>query len=85
MRTGMLWFDNSPRSLKDKVEDASTFYREKYGQVPTMCFVNPAMLSNGEGRSNGIEVREARTVMPDHFWIGVDQKDSSDENGNHYR
>jgi len=83
MRTGMLWFDNSPRSLKDKVEDASMFYREKYGQVPTICFVNPATLNNGGGRSNGIEVREARTVMPDHFWIGVDQKDSSDGNGNH--
>ncbi|OGO15415.1 MAG: hypothetical protein A2Z14_05050 [Chloroflexi bacterium RBG_16_48_8] len=82
MRTGMLWFDNSPRSLKDKVDNASAYYQEKYGQVPTLCFVNPTTLAGNEDRSNGIEVREARTVRPDHFWIGVDQKDSANGNGN---
>ncbi len=79
----MLWFDNSSRSLKEKVKDASVFYQEKYGQVPTLCFVNPITLDGEEGRSNGVEVRKARTVMPNHFWIGVDQNDSKDGNGNH--
>jgi hypothetical protein len=81
MRTGMLWFDNSTRSLKDKVSDASSFYKEKYGQLPTLCYVNPATLGESEARSNGVEVRETRTVMPDHFWIGVDLEDSAKRNG----
>jgi hypothetical protein len=81
MRTGMLWFDNSPRSLKEKVADASSFYKEKYGQPPTLCYVNPASLQGTEVRSNGVEVRETRTVMPDHFWIGVDLKASPKRNG----
>lgn len=81
MRTGMLWFDNSSRSLTEKVADASSFYKDKYGQSPTLCFVNPATLNGNEARSNGVEVREARTVMPDHFWIGVDPKDSKNGNG----
>lgn len=81
MRTGMLWFDNSPRSLKDKVADASSFYKEKYGELPTLCFVNPATLAGSETRSNGVEVRETRTVMPDHFWIGVGLKDSAKTSG----
>jgi hypothetical protein len=71
MKTGMLWFDNSSRSLKEKVESAVLYYREKYGQSPTLCFVNPATLSGKEGPANGVEVRSARSVMPDHFWIGV--------------
>jgi hypothetical protein len=83
MRTGMLWFDNSTRSLKEKVKDASVFYQEKYGHAPTLCFVHPATLDGEEARSNGVEVRKARTVMPNHFWIGVDNKDSNDGNGNH--
>jgi hypothetical protein len=81
MRTGMLWFDNSPRSLKEKVNDASVFYREKYGCIPTLCFVNPASLEEEESQSNGVEVRKARTVMPDHFWIGIDSKESTNRAG----
>jgi len=81
MKIGMLWFDGSSRSIKEKVEDAAAYYCEKYGQVPTICFVNPATLTGKEGRSNGVEVREALTVMPDHFWIGVDQKTAVKSNG----
>jgi len=81
MKTGMLWFDNSTRSIKEKVEEAAAYYSEKYGQAPTLCFVNPATLAGKENRSNGVEVREAPTVMPDHFWIGVDKKTSVKGNG----
>jgi hypothetical protein len=81
MRTGMLWFDNSSRSLNEKVADASAFYKDKYGHSPTLCFVNPTTLEGKEGRSNGVEVRETRTVMPDHFWIGINPKDSTNGNG----
>jgi hypothetical protein len=82
MKTGMLWFDNSSRSLKEKVEAAVLYYQEKYGQAPTMCFVNPATLAGKEGPSNGVEVRSAQTVMPDHFWIGVGKEGSSKGHAN---
>ena len=81
MKIGMLWFDNSSRSVKEKVQDATTYYIEKYGQAPTLCFVNPATLEGKEDRSNGVEVREAPTVMPDHFWIGVDKNSTVKSNG----
>lgn len=81
MKTGMLWFDNSQKSLKEKVEKAANYYQEKYGKVPTLCFVNPTTLAGNEGPSNGVDVQEARTVMPDHFWIGVDTKTSGNGNG----
>jgi hypothetical protein len=81
MKTGMLWFDNSSRSIKEKVTDAAAYYLEKYGQSPTLCFVNPATLEGKVAKSNGVEVREAPTVMPHHFWIGVETTSKAKSNG----
>lgn len=67
----MLWFDDSSRALKIKVKDAVDYYVEKYGQAPTLCYVNPSMLSDKTKPSNGVEVRESRTVLPNNFWLGV--------------
>jgi hypothetical protein len=83
MNVGMLWFDNdSKASLDVKVERAAAYYRNKYGKTPTLCFVHPSMLpevlttSQDEVQrkvytTDGIEVRPNRSVLPNHFWIGV--------------
>ena len=48
MNVGMLWFDNDLKAeLAAKVERAAAYYRKKYGVAPTVCFVHPTMLSNG--------------------------------------
>ena len=79
MNIGMLWFDNDPKSgLNAKIERAASYYRDKYGKTPNVCFVHPSMLSaaatpNGnEGmKSSLIEVRTSPSIRPNHFWIGV--------------
>jgi hypothetical protein len=72
MKTGLLWFDNDPgRQLDDKVARAVTHYRQKYGHLPTLCYVNPAALNGAERRAGEVEVRAARTVLVHHFWLGV--------------
>jgi hypothetical protein len=84
MNIGMLWFDNDPKAeFEVKIQRAASYYRDKYGKIPTMCFVHPSMLpktavvqDNGatqsEGfKSAGLEVRGTRSVLPNHFWIGV--------------
>ena len=81
MNVGMLWFDNDPKAeLKTKIERATTYYRTKYGKTPTLCFVHPSMLpvseSGGDNKNEalktaGVEVRSSRSVLPNHFWIGV--------------
>ena len=81
MKTGMLWFDDSARSLKDRVKEAAAYYHEKYGQAPTLCFVNPTMLSEKVKASNGIELKESQTVMPGHFWLGVEIETPKKVNG----
>ena len=87
MDTGMLWFDNDKkRDLNAKVSRAATYYHEKYGKVPNLCFVHPTMISlNGERKTpkdkrklkaGEVEVRPAPSVLPNHFWIGVSGKEN---------
>jgi hypothetical protein len=73
MDIGMLWFDDSARSFGEKVRRAADYYAEKYGHPATLCLVNPETWQKGDWGELGIEVRQARMVMPSHFWIGVDE------------
>lgn len=74
MEIGMLWFDDSPRPLPAKVERAVEHFRRKYGQQPTLCLVNPVLVNAGKEVVQGVEVRGARTVLPHHFLVGVDDE-----------
>jgi hypothetical protein len=73
MDMGMLWFDDNPAiTIADKVTKAATYYASKYGRKPTVCFVNPAMLSKeNAGKNSGVEIRTSRTIQNHHFWLGV--------------
>lgn len=82
MDIGMLWFDNDKRSdLKSKVSRAAVFYRDKYGKNPNICYVHPSMVKGEKVKAGDIEVRSSVSVLPNHFWIGV-QNGSSKVNGN---
>lgn len=78
MDVGMLWFDNDKeRDLTTKVMRAADYYRQKYGNVPNLCYVHPNMLpvikegDNKKVMAGQIEVRSTTSVLPNHFWIGV--------------
>lgn len=72
MEVGMLWFDDSNRKLEEKIARAVAHYKEKYGQLPTLCVVNPGTLNGGVDALAGVQIKAARNVLPNHFWIGVD-------------
>lgn len=79
MNIGMLWFDNDPKAeIATKIERAASYYHSKYGTTPNLCFVHPSMIHNGSLKSKDekmcsgeVEVRTTRTILPNHFWIGV--------------
>ena len=76
MDIGMLWFDNDPKSdLSSKVLKAVNYYRNKYGEEPNLCFVHPSMVPEGEDKADGIEICSNNTILPHHFWIGVQQQE----------
>ena len=72
MDIGMLWYDDdNKRPFGEKVARAVDYYKAKYGSVPTVCFVNPATLKDSPDTAAGVQIRSARNVMVDHFWLGV--------------
>jgi hypothetical protein len=80
MNVGMLWFDNDSKAdLFAKIERAASYYQDKYGKSPNVCYVHPSMtralitpIENTEPiRAGSIEVRTTRSVLPNHLWIGV--------------
>jgi hypothetical protein len=82
MDVGMLWFDNDKQTdLSRKIERAVNYYQKKYGQTPNLCFVHPCMLTNGSSAAKnhaqatgGIELRESKSMLPNHFWIGINRQ-----------
>lgn len=80
MQTGLMWFDNDPRTaLAVKIEKASDYYKRKYGRLPDLCLVNPSMLGDSpvetvEQRGVRITIRPYRPVLPGHLWIGVEDE-----------
>ena len=78
MHTGLLWFDNDPRTtLSVKIQKAMDYYDKKFGRKPDLCLVHPSMMDTNQIQIDlgKLVVRAYRPVMPGHFWIGTeDQK-----------
>ena len=81
MNTGMLWFDNNPKTdLSSKIMQAATYYQKKYGKKPNLCFVHPTLADKDSKNPFGILVEPNRLVLPNHLWIGMkDQKPESSQ------
>lgn len=75
MEIGMLWRDDEPqRPLEERVARAADYYRRKYGEQPTVCFLHPSQLPEGSGgtaEAAGLRLLAARTVQKGHLWLGV--------------
>jgi hypothetical protein len=89
MNTGMLWFDNDPKTaLTTKIERAADYYHKKYGRKPNLCLIHPSMLPANEkvendnpstgkpalSKDKGVVIRTYRPVLPGHLWIGIEEK-----------
>jgi hypothetical protein len=75
MNTGMLWFDNDPKTaLTAKIEKAVDYYRHKYGRDPNLCLIHPSMMEKDNLETGKVTVRPYRPVLPGHLWIGVEDK-----------
>ena len=75
METGLLWYDDSQADFATKVLEAKECYEEKFGKKPNCCYVHPDSLPKDGIPANGIKVVTSPAVLPNHFWIGVDEKE----------
>ena len=80
MKTGLLWFDDSKRSLEDKVLRAVARYRRKHGRAPNLCLAHPEAFDGHEPplAVGEVEVRADGSILRCHFWIGVGRSSGGD-------
>jgi hypothetical protein len=76
MKVGMLWFDeDSTRSLAVRITRAAEYYQRKYGARPNLCMVHPQTMAQEEEASHeGLKVCSSKAVLPNYFWLGVDER-----------
>ncbi len=70
METGLLWHDSGSGDLAWKLAQAAKRYQDRFGHKPNVCYVNPALLPEGDRNVNGILVRSSPRVLRNHFWLG---------------
>ena len=64
------WFDDTPKkSISEKIEEAVERYTAKFGETPNVCLVNTTNMVTYDG----LEVKAADYVRPNHFWVGKDE------------
>ncbi len=73
MKVGWMWFDSDPqRTFEEKVQQAASRYRKKFGRPPTVCYVNNGQVSGQrELRCGPVRIVGAHNILPHHFWLGV--------------
>ena len=78
MQEGLLWFDKDPqRKLSDKISRAAVRYQTKFGQKPTICYLNAHDLDGQTEGVDGIQLLTSTNVQRYHFWIGVENESST--------
>ncbi|MEK9207532.1 MAG: hypothetical protein AAB922_03560 [Patescibacteria group bacterium] len=74
MKIGLLWYDSlAVRPLEERIARGVAYYRDKYHIVANRCYVNPTTLGDKQIRVGIVEVLPSKTVLPNHFWIGVEE------------
>jgi hypothetical protein len=72
MLTGMLWFDNDPKTeLSKKIHRAVQYYQKKYGQIPNLCTVHPQMVEKEKLNDAELKIETSDSILLHHFWIGT--------------
>jgi hypothetical protein len=77
MDVGMLWFDaDRQQDIYSRIQRASTYYRSKYGRNANLCYVHPSTVGSAYPKEvDGLKVLTSQTVLPDHFWLGVERNE----------
>ena len=86
MNIGMLWFDNDTKvDLNTRIERAAVYYHQKYDKNPTDCYVHPSTITqraepapHSPMKRGNLGRREHQSVLPNHFWIGVNGVNSAE-------
>ncbi|MEA3310432.1 MAG: hypothetical protein U9Q70_13120 [Chloroflexota bacterium] len=74
MEIGLLWYGKK-KGLSSQLPKAAQRYRQRFGEIPNVCYVNPQTLPAGECQMDGILLRPSTSVLQDHLWIGREERE----------
>ncbi len=75
MMTGMFWFDQeTSHPIQERIFKAALYFQEKFGIPPTVCYLNPAGMSDASMEDVNIEVLYNGNIQSDHLWLGVKEE-----------
>ena len=77
MKEGLLWYDDSSRTLAAKIAPVIRRYREKFGVDPDTCYIHSSVL-DAEQQIGGVRVAPLFTVLRHHFWVGCEERPAVD-------
>ena len=70
MREGMLWYDNTTKTdIKEKINGAVDFFKEKYGQMPKVCYVHPQSIDSEFILDKTVKVLSNDKIIKNHIWL----------------
>ena len=78
MKIAMLWFDSSKDEFTLKLNRAAEYYFKKYDKHPNTCLVHPSSFDpkKKELKIGEITVRPLKSVLLNHIWIGIEEKET---------
>ena len=76
MRVGMLWYDAQVgQPLPKRIERAAEYYERKYGGRPNLCVMHPTTAESANDTESVMKkLRVSDSVLPDHFWLGIERE-----------
>jgi len=68
MAQGILFYDDSNKSLQQKVDFAANRYQQRTGHRPTVCYVNEADVNGSQlTEIDGVRLVIAKTCLRHHL------------------
>ena len=65
----LLWYDDTKKkATEEKILEGVQRYKERFGENPNVCLVNPSQAVNAQG----LIIRPTAHVRPNYYWIGVE-------------
>lgn len=67
---GVLWFEESKRTLAERIKAAEELHVKRVGCLPDYFEINPEDVVEGLDQVDGIPVRAEKSVLKNHVFAG---------------
>lgn len=74
-KEGLDWYASKPATFEEHVKKAVKVGTSRLGVRPNVCYVNPKTKEGDISSVDGVSIRTAGYVLPDHFWVVYEERE----------